>query len=158
MTLEVKLEELKQRVGLPVFPVSAALGIALGPQHAQTGLDSAMRFLCGEVFKRKKSEREIRQLRRTTERDQLEKVFRATNNGLFTNTATGADLHASDSSVSLVDQQLDCMGASGHGDDFDGYEHSIAKGELLRYRDLTMKGKFWSLTGPSGAVANGEEG
>lgn len=147
MPLHLKLEELRRRVEVPVFPISAAVGVALGPQASQSGLPSAMQYLCGEVFQQKKSERDIRQLRVSTERDQLERVFRATNNGLFT-----PGLSEADPSLSLVDQQLDFLGQSGLGDDFDGYEHSIAKGELHSYRDLTMKGRSWSVSQPPGST------
>ncbi|KAK7196175.1 GTP-binding protein [Novymonas esmeraldas] len=165
----VKLAELRRRVSIPVYPISAALGIHLGPQHEQTGLATAVQFMCAEVFARQSQERETRQSRHLHERAQLEQAFRATHNGVYlpqvrTLTA-GGTLHALDrddeatdhESGSLVDQQLDFLGNSGLGVEFNAYEHSAARGQLHRYRDLTMKGKYWNLTRQDGEVLKGEK-
>ncbi|KPA81270.1 putative GTP-binding protein [Leptomonas pyrrhocoris] len=167
-----KLEELQRRVSLPVFPISAALGIELGPQHASTGLAPALQFMCNEVFSRQSQERQVRQFRYSQEREQLERAFRAKNNGVFLpsipsmESFDAASLSPSagseggggeDGSVaSLVDQQFDFIGNSGLGVDFDAYANSAARGQLHRYRDLTMKGKYWNLTREDGEVLKGE--
>lgn len=168
-----KLAELQRRVSIPVFPVSAALGIQLGPQHSSTGLAHALQFMCSEVFARQSQEREVRQFRLSQERAQLELAFRAKNNGVFLpsihtmeshSTTTSAAMAAGSGAeeeddgavVSLVDQQFDFVGNSGLGMDFDAYENSAARGQLHRYRDLTMKGKYWNLTRENGELLKGE--
>lgn len=159
---EAKLAELKRRVSLPVFPISAALGIHLGPQHEQTGLTPALQFMCGEVFARQSHERGVRQHRVSRERAQLERAFQATHNGVFA-TANAHAVHLdnpdddTEGGSSLVDQQLDFLGNSGLGVEFNAYENSAARGQLHRYRDLTMKGKYWSLTRHDGEAIKGEK-
>lgn len=157
----VKLEELKRRVSLPVFPVSAALGIELGVQHSSTGLAPALHFLCHQVFTRQAEEKKVRQFRLSQERAQLERAFRAKHNGVYLPSVHTIGTAATDDygeavATSLVDQQLDFIGNSGLGSDFDAYENSAARGQLHRYRDLTMKGKYWNLTREKGEVLKGE--
>ncbi|EPY37105.1 GTP-binding protein [Strigomonas culicis] len=153
-----KLKELTDRVTLPVFPVSAALGIALGPDHKQAGLSAAIQFMCHKVFESKSSERQLLQKRRANEEMQLQKVFEYKNNGIFSfedDEDHGDSL--TESTQSLVDQQLDQLGFSGLGETFDGYEHSIARNKLHEYRDLTMKGKYWRLTRQKGESLRNEK-
>ncbi|KPI88550.1 putative GTP-binding protein [Leptomonas seymouri] len=158
-----KLEELKRRVSLPVFPISAALGTELGPEHTSTGLAPALQFMCREVFSRQSQEQQVRQFRHSQERAQLERAFRAKHNGIFLpsmhpvesfaavpSSPTSDGDEASEPVPSLVDQQLDFIGNSGLGADFDAYQNSAARGQLHRYRDFTMKGKFWNLTREGG--------
>ncbi|CAD2214440.1 GTP-binding protein [Angomonas deanei] len=148
-----KLEELRQRCPLPVFPVSAAMGGALGVAHEQAGFTPALEFLCEEVFKRKKSEREGKQFRESQLEAQLYNVFKAKNNGIFAATEGKSkpkkysqtleqewEAPGEEEGYSLVDQQLgDLVGHSGLGEVVDGYEHSQARNKLIGYRDLTMR-------------------
>ncbi|KEG12807.1 putative GTP-binding protein [Trypanosoma grayi] len=149
-----KLEELRRRVKLPVFPISAALGIALGTAHPQAGLMDALKLMCEEVFRKKQRQEEMRRAQQRTETFALEKTFRAKNMGVFT-TPEGMDEREGD--LSLVDQQLADCGFSGLGEDFDGYQQAAARGKLHDYRDLTMKGKYWSLTRGNGEKIGGEK-
>lgn len=149
MPLTDKLEELQRRVNVPVFPVSAALGIRLGANHASTGLAPAVSFLCDQVFRLKTTEQKTRQQRRTSEQRQLDSVFERVNNGIFRSITDNVPAPGAPP-PSLVDQQLGLLGSSGLGDEYDGYEQSMAKGKLHGYRDLTMGGRYWSLTRDNG--------
>eukprot|EP00796_Vickermania_ingenoplastis_P005231 gene5231-3745_t len=134
-----KLEELRRRLPqIPVFPVSAALGMALGGTNScHTGLAPAVEYLTKHVFQMNRSEELRRARSKRDNREELEKVFRLKHNGVFIKEHTG---EASDhqGSQSLVDQQLDGRGDAGY-DAGDGYEHSIARRQLHQYRDWTMK-------------------
>ncbi|EAN82441.1 GTP-binding protein, putative [Trypanosoma cruzi] len=150
-----KLEELRKRVKLPVFPISAALGISLGTWHKEAGLTPALQFMCEEVFRKKRHQEGIRHAQRHREAFTLEKNFRAKNLGVF---AVAEGLEDRDGeNLSLVDQQLDSYGFSGLGEDFDGYQNAASRGKLHDYRDLTMKGRYWSLTRQRGEKLGGEK-
>ncbi|CCW66877.1 unnamed protein product [Phytomonas sp. Hart1] len=158
MCTQKKLSELKRRIKLPVFPVSAMLGLKLGMQDPQCGLEHAVQYMCSEVFDRKATEREILQRRQRNERLQLDKVFKTMNNGFYSNVEENPESCPNDySCTSLVDQQLEFFGNGGLGETSDGYQHSVSKGKLQSYRDLTMKGKYWSLTRNEGESITGEK-
>lgn len=155
---KAKLEELQRHVKLPIFPISAALGVALGPQNTQAGLNPALQFMCGEVFARKADEREIHQVRLSGEKAQLERAFRSKFNGVFNPqiyTMDGGEERLSEGShgLSLVDQQMNSVGNSGLQNDFNAYDNSSARGRLHQYRDLTMKGRYWNVTHDNGQPA-----
>ncbi|ORC85210.1 putative GTP-binding protein [Trypanosoma theileri] len=150
-----KLQELQKRVHLPVFPISAALGIALGSSHPQAALTPALNFMCEEVFRKKRRQTEIRSAQKRTEAFVLEKTFRAKHTGVFAPAEGLTDNNTG--GLSLVDQQLGTCGCSGLGDNFDGYQRATARGKLHDYRDLTMKGKYWSLTRQNGEKVGGEK-
>ncbi|CCW60155.1 unnamed protein product [Phytomonas sp. EM1] len=153
-----KLSELELRVKLPVFPVSAILGLRMGVHHPQCGLERAVQYMCSEVFKRKTAEREILQKRQQTERCQLDNVFKTINNGFYANSMEETESPKDNySCATLVDQQLDFFGNGGLGETSDGYQHSVSRGKLQSYRDLTMKGKYWSLTRNEGETVSGEK-
>ncbi|KAH8611551.1 putative GTP1 OBG 50S ribosome binding GTPase putative B [Trypanosoma vivax] len=153
--LQAKLEELQRRVNLPVFPVSAALGIALGAEHPQAGIAPAMKFMCEEVFRKKRRQSDLRRTQQQLETFALDKSFRAKNTGVYTPSGCVGD---GGDGVSLVDQQFGPCGFSGLGEDFDGYQQAVSvSGKLHDYRDLTMKGKYWSLTRRNGERVNGEK-
>lgn len=171
--LTEKLTALQRRFPtLPCFPVSAALGIALGgPDHPQTGLTPALDFLAKRVFALKRREEQWRQQEREEERKELQKLFELKHNGLFRSPSstrgppppsaatTGSwreedrsaqmeEVEGAGSSDSLVDQQLDFYGDSGLRREEvelqDGYRDSIGQRRLHEYRDWTMRGRPWS--------------
>ncbi|RNF06469.1 putative GTP-binding protein [Trypanosoma rangeli] len=151
-----KLEELRKRVELPVFPISAALGIALGTWHTEAGLTPALQLMCEEVFRKKRHEEGIRRAQRSREAFTLDKSFRAKNMGVFAAAEEDRE-HDDREGLSLVDQQLDPYGFSGLGEDSDGYRNAASRGKLHDYRDLTMKGRYWSLTRRKGEKMGSEK-
>lgn len=151
-----KLEELKRRVPLPVFPVSAAIGKELGYRDSRSGLAPALQYLCERVFAQRANELTTARKRQANESERLQRVFEGKNNGLFLRQYEGcADTGPE---LSLVDQQLGMHGGSSSslGSDYDGYVSSTARGKLFEYRDVTMKGKYWSLTRQQGERLRGE--
>nr|CCC93867.1 putative GTP-binding protein [Trypanosoma congolense IL3000] len=152
--LKTKFEELQRRVQLPVFPVSAALGIELGASHPQAGLEDAMKHLCEAVLQKKRRHEFMRESQRKLEVLALEQTFRAKNIGAFT---PAEDVDEKNGGVSLVDQQFGSCGFSGLGEDFNAYQQAVlARGRLHDYRDLTMKGRYWSLTRRNGERVGSE--
>lgn len=134
-----KLAVLQSHTELPVFPVSAAECLS---RHDSSGFQTALNFLCKTVFERKHLEERSRVADRKRDQLVLQRAFEAKNRGVFSR-----QKNALTSGVSLVDQQLeDFAGSSGFEEEFDSYEHLPARGRLTDKRDLTLRGKYWSLS------------
>lgn len=165
--LTKKLTELRRRVPeLPVFPISAALGMKLGHSHPETGLEGALAFLTNKIFSLQEAEARMRKRESREKMLELEALFEMQNNGIFRQ-AEGAErasmtsfheessasfptphLESSEGGTSLVDQQLSVFGNTGFdvGED-DGYDYSLGHRRLHEYRDWSMRGKPWRQAG-----------
>lgn len=153
--LVAKVEELRRRTRLPVFPVSASLGLALGCQHKDTGLEPMLQAMCAHVARATSAEKQKYMLQRASERAELDTMFKSMNNGMYAKEHTHTSQGAMEAS-SLIDQQLDLLGDSGMGDTSDAFENSVARGKLHQYRDYSMKGRYWTLTRQRGERIPGE--
>ncbi|CBH15820.1 GTP-binding protein, putative [Trypanosoma brucei gambiense DAL972] len=153
--LKEKAEELQRRVQLPVFPVSAALGIALGAEHPQAGFKCAVELMCKVVFQKKQRCKDMREAQRRLETFTLDKTFCDKNIGAF---IPSGDPEQRKGDTSLVDQQFEPCGFSGLGEEFSAYQQATAaRGRLHDFRDLTMKGRYWSLTRRNGERVTSEK-
>eukprot|EP00760_Papus_ankaliazontas_P001014 PhM_4_TR10354/c0_g1_i1/m.80254/K03979/obgE, cgtA; GTPase len=168
-----KLELLRARTTLPVFPISANLGLDFGVEDSRSGLPEALSALFPLAVSRRDVIGEKRKvahnviLDEITARNDAKQVWlkgREEEEKEREREEEGAESESKpleqeeDSPTSLVDHQMDMLGGDGGHTLVNNHSHYTPKsGRTLLARDQTLHGQYWQKTRGKGEKLRDEQ-